>query len=155
VSENFSQVKKTALLAIRQLLCWELDEALRRRRFEKRIYIPLPTIEGRKELFRINLKGTELSEDMLSEMTGGYSGADIANVSRDAAMASVRKVMENARQQGLNGTAMLKYLSDNKEVFHDAVTQGDFLVALWKVGKSVGTGDLEKYKTWFQEFGSS
>eukprot|EP00957_Ditylum_brightwellii_P193532 14737707-Ditylum_brightwellii.AAC.1 len=80
---------------------------------------------------------------MLSERTGGYSGADIANVSRDAAMASVRKVMEKARQQGLNGTAMQKYLSDNKEVFHDAVTQDDFLVALWKVGKSVGTGDLE------------
>merc|ERR1711920_1101343 len=34
---------------------WDLDEALRRR-LEKRIYIPLPAVEGRKHLFDINLK---------------------------------------------------------------------------------------------------
>ena len=62
---------------------WDLDEALRRR-FEKRIYIPLPNIKGREELFKINLKGTPVEEDIdwkfLQENTEGYSGADIANV---------------------------------------------------------------------------
>ena len=42
---------------------WDLDEALRRR-FEKRIYIPLPTHEGRMELFRINMVGLELASDV-------------------------------------------------------------------------------------------
>ena len=38
---------------------WDLDEALRRR-LEKRIYIPLPTEEGRRQLFKINLKDIQL-----------------------------------------------------------------------------------------------
>jgi len=39
---------------------WDLDEALRRR-LEKRIYIPLPTEKGRKELIRINLKDVTIA----------------------------------------------------------------------------------------------
>jgi len=73
---------------------WDLDEAIRRR-LEKRIYIPLPPGEGRMSLFKINLKGIELGEDMdyekMVELTDGYSGADIANVCRDAAMMPLRK----------------------------------------------------------------
>ena len=42
-------------------LPWNLDEALRRR-FEKRIYIPLPEEKQREELFRINLRDTRLDE---------------------------------------------------------------------------------------------
>ena len=73
---------------------WDLDEAIRRR-LEKRIYIPLPPANGREQLFQINLKGIELGEDInfekMVEMTDGYSGADIANVCRDAAMMPLRK----------------------------------------------------------------
>ena len=61
----------------------------------KRIYIPLPPEEGRKSLFEINLKGIDLGSDVdfdaLVSITGGYSGADIANVCRDAAMMPLRK----------------------------------------------------------------
>ncbi len=71
-----------------------MDEALRRR-LEKRIYIALPEIEGRKQLFKINLKGISIEEgvdwDKLVELTQGYSGADIANVCRDAAMIPLRR----------------------------------------------------------------
>ena len=73
---------------------WDLDEAIRRR-LEKRIYIPLPPSDGRLQLFQINLKGIELGDDInydkMVEMTDGYSGADIANVCRDAAMMPLRK----------------------------------------------------------------
>jgi katanin p60 ATPase-containing subunit A1 len=41
----------------------DLDEAIRRR-LEKRIYIPLPTAEGRRRLFAINLKKIKLEEQM-------------------------------------------------------------------------------------------
>ena len=41
----------------------DLDEAIRRR-LEKRIYIPLPTAVGRKELFKINLRGVNLEENI-------------------------------------------------------------------------------------------
>lgn len=165
---------------------WDLDEALRRR-FEKRIYIPLPSNIGREELFRINLHGTEVSTDVnikhLSDLTEGYSGAgelfpmisillsiinyisvdlthlhfhtDISNVVRDAAMMSVRRVMISAQEQGLLGIEIQKYLVKNKEKLSVAVSQDDLLLALNKVGKSVGCSDLQKYDSWMQEFGSS
>lgn len=72
----------------------DLDEAIRRR-LEKRIYIPLPTSVGREQLFKINLKGIDVSADIdwnkLIEITDGYSGADLANVCRDAAMMPLRR----------------------------------------------------------------
>merc|ERR1712194_870431 len=127
---------------------WDLDEALRRR-LEKRVYIPLPSAIGRKELFKINMKGCEISDDVdtdvLAEMTDGYSGADIANVARDAAMMSVRRLMDAARKLGLAGPDMQKYLAENKEEMGGAVTQTAFCESLKKVGKSVGESDLERY----------
>lgn len=73
---------------------WDLDEAIRRR-LEKRIYIPLPTAVGREQLFKINLKGLQVSPDVdwaeLIRVTDGYSGADLANVCRDAAMMPLRR----------------------------------------------------------------
>ena len=72
----------------------DLDEALRRR-LEKRIYIPLPSYAGLKTLFEINLKGLKLAPDVdfekLVKKLKGYSGADMANVCRDAAMMPMRK----------------------------------------------------------------
>ena len=73
---------------------WDLDEAIRRR-LEKRVYIPLPTAKGRRHLFDINLKGIALQPsidfDRLVKMTEGYSGADLANVCREAAMMPMRR----------------------------------------------------------------
>lgn len=73
---------------------WDLDEAIRRR-LEKRVYIPLPTENGRKYLFKINLKGIALENDVdfdqLVKRTEGYSGADVTNVCREAAMLPMRR----------------------------------------------------------------
>lgn len=75
---------------------WVLDSAIRRR-FEKRIYIPLPEEHARLVMFKIHLGNTphQVSEDDLKELakrTDGYSGADISIVVRDALMEPVRKV---------------------------------------------------------------
>jgi katanin p60 ATPase-containing subunit A1 len=137
---------------------WDLDEALRRR-LEKRVYIPLPSAVGRRELFRINMRGVSLGDDVdvetLADETEGYSGADIANVARDAAMMSVRRLMEAARKAGHKGEAMQKFLEENKDELGGDVNQEDFKRALGKVGRSVGEGDLEKYRKWCEEFGAS
>ena len=138
---------------------WDLDEALRRR-LEKRIYIPLPETDGRQELFRINMKGVELADDVdlsfLAEKTEGYSGADIANVCRDASMMGVRDLVEMVRKKGLVGTDMQKALMENKEQLSDSsVKMKDFLLALSKVNKSVGKEDLRRYNEWMKEFGSA
>lgn len=50
------------------------------------MYIPLPDVEGRTDLFRINMKGVQMDTDVdfteLAAKCGGYSGADVANVCR-------------------------------------------------------------------------
>ncbi|KAG1649387.1 Vacuolar protein sorting-associated protein 4B [Nymphon striatum] len=76
---------------------WVLDAAVRRR-FEKRIYFPLPEEHARAIMFKLNL-GTatphSLTEDdfkNLGKKSEGYSGADISIVVRDALMQPVRKV---------------------------------------------------------------
>lgn len=75
---------------------WVLDAAIRRR-FEKRIYIPLPEEHARTNMFKLHLGTTpnNLSEEdfrTLGKKTDGYSGADISIVVRDALMQPVRKV---------------------------------------------------------------
>merc|ERR1712194_279504 len=83
---------------------WDLDEALRRR-LEKRIYIPLPEAAGRKQLFIINLKDVAKADnvniDDFVARTQGYSGADVTNVCREAAMMGLRKRMAKARAEGI------------------------------------------------------
>ena len=76
---------------------FDLDEAIRRR-LEKRIYSPLPSTEGRRKLFEINLKDVSKENDVniteLVRLTEGYSGADIANVCREAAMMPMRRRLD-------------------------------------------------------------
>uniref|UniRef100_A0A0A9YRA5 vesicle-fusing ATPase n=1 Tax=Lygus hesperus TaxID=30085 RepID=A0A0A9YRA5_LYGHE len=76
---------------------WVLDAAIRRR-FEKRIYIPLPEEHARLIMFKLHLGNTtfhELTEEdlkVLAKKTEGYSGADISIIVREALMRPVRKV---------------------------------------------------------------
>jgi vacuolar protein-sorting-associated protein 4 len=77
-------------------LPWALDPAIRRR-FEKRIYIPLPDMPARRYMFEHNLKKTphamtSADFDELAKQTEGYSGADIGILVRDAVMEPVRQI---------------------------------------------------------------
>ncbi|XP_057724298.1 katanin p60 ATPase-containing subunit A1-like [Arachis stenosperma] len=67
----------------------------RGRGLEKRIYIPLPNFESRKELLRINLKTVEVAPDVniddMAHRTEGYSGDDLTNVCRDASLNGMRR----------------------------------------------------------------
>nr|XP_019046743.1 vacuolar protein-sorting-associated protein 4 [Kwoniella bestiolae CBS 10118]OCF25673.1 vacuolar protein-sorting-associated protein 4 [Kwoniella bestiolae CBS 10118] len=76
---------------------WQLDPAIKRR-FEKRIYIPLPDVQARRRMFELNVGTTPnglTPRDFttLAEQTEGYSGSDIAVIVRDALMQPVRKVL--------------------------------------------------------------
>lgn len=75
---------------------WILDAAIRRR-FEKRIYIPLPDEPARVVMFKLHIGSTPhtLTEQdirVLAAKTEGYSGADISIVVRDALMEPIRKL---------------------------------------------------------------
>jgi len=77
---------------------WELDAAIRRR-FEKRIYIPLPEKNARAYMVRLHLGDTpnfltEKNFETLGELTEGASGSDISVLVRDALMEPLRKCQQ-------------------------------------------------------------
>ena len=72
-----------------------LDKALMRAgRFDRQIYVDLPDIRERKEIFEVHLtplkKVDDLDIDFLAKQTPGFSGADIANVCNEAALIAAR-----------------------------------------------------------------
>ncbi len=73
-----------------------LDKALMRAgRFDRQIYVDLPDIRERKEIFEVHLKpitkDETLDTEFLAKQTPGFSGADIANVCNEAALVAARK----------------------------------------------------------------
>ena len=73
-----------------------IDPALRRPgRFDREIEIGVPTLSGRKEILQIHTRGMPLVPDvdldMLSNVTHGYVGADLASLAREAAMKCLRR----------------------------------------------------------------
>ncbi|MCM2301437.1 MAG: ATP-dependent zinc metalloprotease FtsH [Flavobacteriaceae bacterium] len=73
-----------------------LDKALLRAgRFDRQIYVDLPDLNERAEIFKVHLKPIKLDKnvdtDFLSKQTPGFSGADIANVCNEAALIAARK----------------------------------------------------------------
>jgi katanin p60 ATPase-containing subunit A1 len=104
------------------------------------------------------MKGIEMDPDVmvdeLAEKSVGYSGADVANVCRDASMMSVRRLMEQARKQGLGREQMQALLKEQKQALQTAVSRDDFLMALSKVNRSVSDNDLLRYSEWMEMYGS-
>lgn len=81
-----------------------LDKALMRAgRFDRQIYVDLPDIRERKEIFEVHLKPLKKSEDLdtefLAKQTPGFSGADIANVCNEAALIAARKDKKSVDKQ--------------------------------------------------------
>lgn len=81
-----------------------LDKALMRPgRFDRSIYVDLPDLNERKEIFQVHLKPLKLDEDLdvdfLAKQTPGFSGADIANVCNEAALIAARKGKESVGKQ--------------------------------------------------------
>ena len=81
-----------------------LDKALMRAgRFDRQIYVDLPDVRERKEIFAVHLKPIKtiktLDTDFLAKQTPGFSGADIANVCNEAALIAARKSKKAVNKQ--------------------------------------------------------
>jgi len=103
-------------------LPWALDSAIQRR-FEKRIYIPLPEAPARTSMFKLHLGDTpnEVTEKdfkKLGEAAQGYSGADIGIVVREALMQPVRKVHQATHFKRVSGPSR----TDPNVYLHDLLT---------------------------------
>ena len=155
---------------------WELDPAIRRR-FEKRVYIPLPEQNARRLLFRLSIGPTpnSLTERDIAELaaeTEGYSGADISVMVKDALYQPVRvaqaashfkKVKDPSGQQPFlleacspgerQAQEMSLYDISTEQFKPNDVSYQHFKQALENVKPSVGPGDLKKFEDWTQQFG--
>ncbi|MDO5105153.1 ATP-dependent zinc metalloprotease FtsH [Capnocytophaga sp.] len=81
-----------------------LDKALMRAgRFDRQIYVELPNLNERKQIFEVHLRPIKTAEtldiDFLAKQTPGFSGADIANVCNEAALIAARKGKTSVNKQ--------------------------------------------------------
>ncbi|MBQ6573561.1 MAG: ATP-dependent zinc metalloprotease FtsH [Bacteroidales bacterium] len=81
-----------------------LDKALMRAgRFDRQIYVDLPELKEREEIFKVHLAKLKLEPELdtsfLSKQTPGFSGADIANVCNEAALIAARKNKKYVEKQ--------------------------------------------------------
>ena len=83
----------------------------------------------------------------LINRTKGYSGADIANVCREAALMPMRRKI-------LGGGVNILELPKMQEEINVPLTMDDFSDALKNIMRSVSNDHLEKYEQWMKEFGA-
>eukprot|EP00899_Mesostigma_viride_P006631 jgi/Mesvir1/1596/Mv14564-RA.1 len=121
----------------------ELDDAARRR-LVKRIFIPLPDVEGRKALLEHLLreqkhKMSKRDMDSLVEATEGYSGSDLFALCHEAAMVPIRELGEDILHVKESEVRSLKL--------------SDFKLALDTIKPSVSKQQLRSYDEWTKSYG--
>ena len=120
---------------------WALDEPFIRR-FQKRIYVPLPTTESRQELYEIYAKNLKLASDvdrtLLVEKTEGYSGSDFRDIFQGAQTKVVREFFEGNHSKTQGQTR--------------AIAMDDFKDVLRKRKPSVSPQMLTLYDKWFETY---
>ncbi len=122
---------------------WDIDAAMRRR-FERRVYVTLPTAEAREKMFLIHTRGVELDSEVafeeLAKYTAGYTAADIALLCREALMNPIRE---------LDAEGALK----DSSIKPRAPSSKDFLVGMESIKPSVSPKELTRYEEWKDQFG--
>ncbi|XP_059607752.1 katanin p60 ATPase-containing subunit A1 [Phlebotomus argentipes] len=128
---------------------WDIDEAFRRR-FEKRIFIGLPNEETRSALLKLCLKGVNVSGSLdtsvISDQLKGFTGSDISNICRDAAMMTIRRK--------ITGCSPSEIRQIRREEVDLPITTQDFRDAMARTRKSVSMNDVARFEKWMDEFGS-
>ncbi len=106
-------------------------------------------------MFKINLKDVSITNDIdfkkLVSVTEGYSGADIANVCREAALMQMRKRLLMNKGEDIMDLVNNPNLQSELEA---PITMEDFISACSNISKSVSKNDLVKYDKWTEEFKS-
>jgi len=120
---------------------WALDEPFIRR-FQKRIYVPLPAPEARREMFHICTKNLKLAKDVdreiLVQKTSGYSGSDLRDIFQGAQTRVVREFFE---ENGIKTQGQAR-----------SITMDDFNEILKKRKPSVSPQMLGLYDKWFETY---
>ena len=96
-----------------------VDPALMRPgRFDKIIYVPPPDRESREEILKIHLKGKYVTDDIdiegIAKRTKGFSGADIANLVREASSLGLEKALDTGKPQPITNEDLERILDEIK-----------------------------------------
>ena len=100
---------------------WMLDEPFLRR-FQKRIYVPLPSFESRRGIFQLYSQrlfqiDEDVDFDILAEKTKEYSGSDLYDVVQAVHLKIVREVFKSGDNENLN----IKLRSITKDDFYSVI----------------------------------
>ena len=127
---------------------WDIDEALLRR-FQKRVYIPLPDAEGRKSILKMQI--SEYTNETFdfegwSKKLEGYSCADITNLCRDAA----QRVFDKQTDM-LNTQQWMEMTTSESPII---ISNEDFGESVSKRKSSVDPKSLARYEEWAKARGA-
>jgi len=138
-----------------------LDQAmLRPGRLDQLIYIGLPDFEARASIFKASLRKSPVHPDVdyhfFADGTDGFSGADIASVTKSAAKMAIRNCIEEEKKRMMRREEKraeceekgIEYESDEEEEDTDIVpyiTKEMLMTSLSQASKSVTKADLERY----------
>lgn len=111
----------------------------------KKLYIPLPSDEGRKDLLVTLLRKNQntLTSDDIGRIvvkTKGFSGADMKNLCTEAALGPIRDIGSS--------------IANIQETDVPSITNGHFESALRFVKPSVAPKEIDQYLTWNSDFGT-
>ncbi|KAK6775321.1 hypothetical protein RDI58_026322 [Solanum bulbocastanum] len=152
----------------------QLSQAIRRR-FDKRIYIPLPDLKARQHMFKVHLGDTphnltESDFEQLARKTEGFSGSDISVCVNEVLFEPVRKTQDaeffiktsdglwvpcGPRQPGAIQTNMQELAAKGlaSKITPPPISIRDFDRVLWKQKPTVSKADLEVHERFTKEFG--
>lgn len=153
---------------------YSLDQAIRRR-FDKRIYIPLPDLKARQHMFKVHLGDTphnltESDFEQLARKTEGFSGSDISVCVNEVLFEPVRKTQDaeffiktsdglwvpcGPRQPGAIQTNMQELAAKGlaSKITPPPISIRDFDRVLWKQKPTVSKADLKVHERFTKEFG--
>lgn len=160
-------------------LPYNLDQAIRRR-FDKRIYIPLPEAHARATMFKIHLGDTpnsltEADYQALGRATEGFSGSDVSTCVKDVLMQPIRILRDATHFRKIKHPVAggdgyepcapmaagaqectLQYFADKgiaDQVVPPVITMKDFEKVLERARPTVSVKDLEVFERFTDEFG--
>ncbi|KAF7820366.1 protein SUPPRESSOR OF K(+) TRANSPORT GROWTH DEFECT 1-like [Senna tora] len=153
---------------------YALDQAIRRR-FDKRIYIPLPDMKARQHMFKVHLGDTphnltEKDFEELARKTDGFSGSDISVCVKDVLFEPVRKTRDSKffrqtsdgmwvpcepNQRGAVNISLQELDAQGlaSKIVPPPIARADFDKVLKKQKPTVSKADLEVHERFTQEFG--
>lgn len=154
---------------------WSLDSGFRRR-FEKRIYIPLPNAHARMKIFEKYLKNarhniTKENVKEFASLTENYTGSDIDIICRDALYMPIKKCLLSKffKQVRKDGSVFYTPCSpgdpdptktekdvmkfNENELLAPPIVVQDFLTCIKNVKPSLSSDDLQRYSEWTNQYG--